>query len=103
LVCSILILLLIGFNYILFVTGWNGKKLVMTGDSAGGNLIVSFTLKMIELNALRLPDGLVPIYTPFLFQYLPAPSRVLSFADPLLHMGVVIRCAAGTIFTFLSD
>lgn len=83
----------------------------MAGDSAGGNLIVSLSLKLIELNAKRLPDALVPIYTPFLFQvdlqflyfsqlsvqYLPAPSRVLSFADPLLHMGVVIRCAAGTI------
>ncbi|KAI6219526.1 hypothetical protein M3Y99_01656000 [Aphelenchoides fujianensis] len=42
----------------------------------------------------RLPDGLIPIYTPFLFQYLPSPSRILSFADPLLHMGIVIRCAA---------
>ncbi|KAI6182701.1 hypothetical protein M3Y97_00409100 [Aphelenchoides bicaudatus] len=74
--------------------GWSGKKVVMVGDSAGGNLIVSLSLRLIELNAKRMPDALVPIYTPFLFQYLPAPSRVLSFADPLLHMGVVIRCAA---------
>lgn len=40
------------------------------GDSAGGNLVVSVTLKLIELNIARLPDGLVPIYTPFLFQVL---------------------------------
>ncbi|KAI6180664.1 Abhydrolase-3 domain-containing protein [Aphelenchoides besseyi] len=26
--------------------------------------------------------------------YLPSPSRVLIFTDPLLHMGIVIRCAA---------
>jgi hormone-sensitive lipase len=77
--------------------GWTGEKVVLCGDSAGANLIVSFSLKMIELNAARLPDALVPIYSPFLFQYLPSPSRVLSFADPLLHMGVVIRCAAGWI------
>lgn len=75
--------------------GWTGEKVVMVGDSAGGNLITSFSLKMIELDAARLPDALVPIYTPFLFQYLPSPSRVLSFSDVLLHMGVIVRCAAG--------
>ncbi|KAI6177498.1 Hosl-1 [Aphelenchoides bicaudatus] len=74
--------------------GWSGQKVILVGDSAGGNLVVSLTLRLIELNAARLPDGLIPIYTPFLFQYLPSPSRVLSFTDPLLHMGVVIRCAA---------
>ncbi|KAE9556524.1 hypothetical protein FO519_000218 [Halicephalobus sp. NKZ332] len=74
--------------------GWTGEKIVMCGDSAGGNLVVCTTLNLIQMKAKRLPDGLVPIYTPFLFQYLPSPSRVLSFMDPLLHMGVVIRCAA---------
>lgn len=74
--------------------GWTGEKVCMCGDSAGGNLIFSTCLRLIELNAKRMPDGLVPMYTPFLFQYLPSPSRVLSFMDPLLHMGVVIRCAA---------
>ncbi|KAI6218452.1 hypothetical protein M3Y95_01165700 [Aphelenchoides besseyi] len=74
--------------------GWNGKKLLMVGDSAGGNLIVSVALRLAQLKAARMPDGLIPIYTPFLFQYLPSPSRVLSFTDPLLHMGIVIRCAA---------
>ncbi|KAI6192718.1 Hosl-1 [Aphelenchoides besseyi] len=74
--------------------GWDGKKLLMVGDSAGGNLIVSVALRLAQLKAARMPDGLIPIYTPFLFQYLPSPSRVLSFTDPLLHMGIVIRCAA---------
>jgi acetyl esterase/lipase len=48
--------------------GWTGEKVLLVGDSAGGNLIVSLTLRLIELNAARLPDGLIPIYTPFLFQ-----------------------------------
>ncbi|CAD5221993.1 unnamed protein product [Bursaphelenchus xylophilus] len=74
--------------------GWTGDKVVFCGDSAGGNLIVSTALKLIEMGTKRRPTALVPIYTPFLFQYLPSPSRVLSFIDPLLHMGVVIRCAA---------
>uniref|UniRef100_A0A1I8A1I7 Abhydrolase_3 domain-containing protein n=1 Tax=Steinernema glaseri TaxID=37863 RepID=A0A1I8A1I7_9BILA len=72
--------------------GWTGEKVVMAGDSAGGNLIMSTNLRLIELDVKRLPDGIVPIYTPFMFQYLPSPSRVLSFMDPLLHMGVVLRC-----------
>ncbi|KAH7728848.1 Protein C46C11.1 b [Aphelenchoides avenae] len=74
--------------------GWTGEKVVMVGDSAGGNLVVSANLRLIELGVQRRPDGLVLVYTPFLFQYLPSPSRILSFMDPLLHMGVIIRCAA---------
>jgi hormone-sensitive lipase len=48
--------------------GWTGEKIVLVGDSAGGNLIVSLALRLIELNTKRMPDALVPIYTPFLFQ-----------------------------------
>jgi acetyl esterase/lipase len=40
----------------------------MVGDSAGGNLVVSVNLRLIELRVKRKPDGIVPIYTPFLFQ-----------------------------------
>lgn len=74
--------------------GWTGEKVCMVGDSAGGNLITSVNLRLIQLDVRRKPDGLVLIYTPFLFQYLPSPSRLLSFMDPLLHMGVVLRCVA---------
>ncbi|CAI2356887.1 unnamed protein product [Caenorhabditis sp. 36 PRJEB53466] len=74
--------------------GWTGEKIVMVGDSAGGNLIMSVNLRLIQLNIKRQPDGLILCYTPFLFQYLPSPSRMLSVMDPLLHMGVVLRCVA---------
>ncbi|CEF68232.1 Hormone-sensitive lipase [Strongyloides ratti] len=72
--------------------GWTGEKIVFVGDSAGGNLITSVTMRLISLNVKRMPDALVPIYTPFLFQYLPSPSRLLSFMDPLLHVGMLLRC-----------
>ncbi|CAI5454221.1 unnamed protein product [Caenorhabditis angaria] len=72
--------------------GWTGEKIVMVGDSAGGNLIMSMNLRLIDLKIKRKPDGLVLCYTPFVFQYLPSPSRMLSAMDPLLHMGVVLRC-----------
>ncbi|CAJ0577267.1 unnamed protein product, partial [Mesorhabditis spiculigera] len=85
--------------------GWTGERIAMVGDSAGGNLIVSLNLRLIQLNVKRRPDGLVPCYTPFLFQYLPSPSRLLSVMDPLLHMGVVLRCVAAYTgaYTFKSD
>lgn len=40
----------------------------MIGDSAGGNLIMSVSLKLVQLGVKRIPDGIVTIYTPFLFQ-----------------------------------
>ncbi|KAI6201080.1 Hydrolase, alpha/beta domain protein [Aphelenchoides besseyi] len=40
--------------------GWDGKKLLMVRDSAGGNLIVSVALRLAQLKAARMPDGLIP-------------------------------------------
>ncbi|CAG9531830.1 unnamed protein product [Cercopithifilaria johnstoni] len=74
--------------------GWTGEKICMIGDSAGGNLIMSVSLKLVQLDVKRIPDGIITVYSPFLFQYLPSPSRLLSCMDPLLHMGVVLRCIA---------
>lgn len=51
-----------------FIKGWTGEKICMVGDSAGGNLIMSVNLRLIELDVKRKPDGLVLLYTPFLFQ-----------------------------------
>uniref|UniRef100_A0A0R3RLZ8 Hormone-sensitive lipase n=1 Tax=Elaeophora elaphi TaxID=1147741 RepID=A0A0R3RLZ8_9BILA len=76
--------------------GWTGEKICMIGDSAGGNLIMSVSLKLVQLGVKRIPDGIITVYTPFLFQYLPSPSRLLSCMDPLLHMGVVLRCIAAS-------
>uniref|UniRef100_A0A0N4ZFU3 Hormone-sensitive lipase n=1 Tax=Parastrongyloides trichosuri TaxID=131310 RepID=A0A0N4ZFU3_PARTI len=72
--------------------GWTGEKIVFIGDSAGGNLITSVTIRLVTLNIKKMPDAVIPIYTPFLFQYLPSPSRMLSFMDPLLHVGMLLRC-----------
>ena len=58
--------------------GWTGEKICMVGDSAGGNLITSVCLRLIELNAARLPDGIVPIYTPYLFQVNVTPHNFTS-------------------------
>ena len=46
------------------------------------------------LNEVRLPDALVPIYTPFMLNYSLSPSRLMSVMDPLLNLGILWRCLA---------
>lgn len=57
----------------------------MVGDSAGGNLIVSVNLRLVELNVKRLPDGIVPIYTPFLFQVFNFFGKLSKFIKSLIY------------------
>nr|CAD7570308.1 unnamed protein product [Timema californicum] len=61
------------------------------GDSAGANLNVGVTMKCIELG-LRIPDGLFLAYVPVLVSFVPSPSRLLCFMDPLLPFGFMMRC-----------
>lgn len=35
-------------------------------------------------------------YAAFAFRYAPSPSRLMSIMDPLLPMGIILRCLAGT-------
>jgi hormone-sensitive lipase len=46
---------------------------------------------------IRVPDGIMAAYTPFLIRYTPSPSRVLGLMDPLLPMGILTRCLAGKL------
>ncbi|CAF0754677.1 unnamed protein product [Adineta ricciae] len=73
--------------------GWNGKTLLLVGDSAGGNLVTIVTIKAIEAG-LRKPDGIICFYTPFLLGYSMSPSRLMAIMDPLLNTGFLWRCLA---------
>uniref|UniRef100_A0A0P4W0N5 Hormone-sensitive lipase n=2 Tax=Scylla olivacea TaxID=85551 RepID=A0A0P4W0N5_SCYOL len=73
------------------ILGCTGKKIVLTGDSAGGNLITGLTIKCLELG-LRPPDGLFLAYTPFMFELIPSPARLLAVMDPMLPLGFALRC-----------
>ncbi|KAI1693883.1 alpha/beta hydrolase fold domain-containing protein [Ditylenchus destructor] len=79
--------------------GWSGEKVCMVGDSAGGNLIISMNLRLIELGAKRLPDGIVPIYTPFLFQKYPACAQRRCYtsndSSRLAMEGKIVRFEIG--------
>ncbi|UJR14978.1 hypothetical protein I4U23_001957 [Adineta vaga] len=73
--------------------GWTGKTILLVGDSAGGNLITTVTMKAIEAG-LRKPDAIICFYTPFLLGYSMSPSRLLAIMDPLLNTGFLWRCLA---------
>ena len=48
-------------------------------------------------NQIRIPDALIPIYTPFMLNYSLSPSRLLSVMDPLLNLGILWRCLAAYV------
>ena len=65
--------------------------LIISGDSAGGNLVTSLTLKTIT-NDIRIPDSLVISYAALLIQFYPSPSRLLTLIDPVLMASIMIKC-----------
>lgn len=73
--------------------GWTGEKIICIGDSAGGSLVTNVVQRAIK-NQIRIPDALIPIYTPFLSTYSISPSRLMSIMDPLLNLGILWRCLA---------
>jgi len=73
--------------------GWTGEKIICVGDSAGGVMVTNVVQQAI-INKIRIPDALVPIYTPFLATYSMSPSRLLAIMDPLLNLGILFRCVA---------
>lgn len=71
--------------------GSTAKKVILAGDSAGGNLNLGITLKCMQLN-IRIPDGIFMAYTPLRVEFVPSPSRMLCLTDPLLPFGFMLRC-----------
>jgi len=71
--------------------GWNGNRIIVSGDSAGGNMGASLVLQCIQ-NGIRLPDGLQLSYACLLAQFYPSPSRLMMLLDPLLMVGILSRC-----------
>lgn len=80
--------------------GWTGEKIVCVGDSAGGVLVTNVVQRSI-LYGIRVPDALIAIYAPFLVTYSLSPSRMLSFMDPILSIGILWRSLAGISNEFL--
>ncbi|KII67148.1 Hormone-sensitive lipase [Thelohanellus kitauei] len=66
--------------------GWNGKKVIFFGDSAGGNLVFAVTQMAIKHN-IRIPDGLICAYPSCDTSLSLSPSRCLVHIDPFLSTG----------------
>ena len=75
-------------------------RVVVCGDSAGGNLTLGVCLRAAALG-LRAdtarPVGALIAYAPTVVAYVPSPSRMLSICDPLLPLGVILRCIIGNV------
>ncbi|XP_043972314.1 hormone-sensitive lipase isoform X2 [Gambusia affinis] len=71
--------------------GWTGEKVCLAGDSAGGNLCVTMSMRAAAFG-VRMPDGLVVAYPATLLTAYASPSRLLTLMDPLLPLSVLSRC-----------
>lgn len=80
------------YNYINVL----GERIVAAGDSAGANLVMSMTLKCINMG-LPLPHGLFVAYAPTVINFIPSPARLLCMMDPLLPFGFMMRCLKGIL------
>ncbi|CAH8850544.1 unnamed protein product [Trichobilharzia szidati] len=67
-------------------------RIVLGGDSAGGNLALGVCMRALHDGILDSPVGLFLAYTPVLVSLTPSPSRLLSLCDPLLPIGVLSKC-----------
>lgn len=108
--CSLLHLLLCAsflnlFCWTLSSSGWTGERVCLAGDSAGGNLCVTVSMRAAA-HGVRMPDGIVAAYPATLLTVYASPSRLLTLIDPLLPLSVLSRCLSayagqsGTVIGF---
>ncbi|XP_078093184.1 hormone-sensitive lipase [Mustelus asterias] len=71
--------------------GSTGERICLAGDSAGGNLCITVTMRAASYG-IRLPDGIMAAYPATLLQASASPSRLLTFIDPLLPLSVLSKC-----------
>jgi len=69
--------------------GSTASKIILVGDSAGGNLVAGVVNRLI-MSGVRLPDEVVLAYPALLLQPTPSLSRLCSVIDPLLNMEVLL-------------
>ncbi|EDQ89034.1 uncharacterized protein MONBRDRAFT_25836 [Monosiga brevicollis MX1] len=71
--------------------GSTAERVIVVGDSAGGNLVTALALRCI-VEDFRLPDAVFAIYPALETRFHLSPSRLLSVMDPLLPEGVLRSC-----------
>ncbi|KAG2387293.1 hypothetical protein C9374_001625 [Naegleria lovaniensis] len=76
------------------------KKLVIAGDSAGGNLALATIYRAIR-DDIQLPDAVVLSYPATYLDFNPSPSRQISVIDPLVNINFLRLC--GELYCVESD
>ncbi|KAL9642233.1 hypothetical protein ABK040_007233 [Willaertia magna] len=76
------------------------KKIILAGDSAGGNLVLATTIRAIY-EGNRVPDLLIASYPVSFLDFAPSPSRMMALTDPLVNMSFLKLC--GTYYCVESD
>ncbi|XP_029976126.1 lipase, hormone-sensitive a [Salarias fasciatus] len=71
--------------------GSTAERVCLAGDSAGGNLCITVSMKAIS-TGVRVPDGIMAAYPATLIAMDVSPSRLLTLIDPLLPLGVLAKC-----------
>eukprot|EP01117_Protostelium_nocturnum_P014397 TRINITY_DN5475_c2_g2_i1.p1 TRINITY_DN5475_c2_g2~~TRINITY_DN5475_c2_g2_i1.p1 ORF type:complete len:871 (+),score=298.97 TRINITY_DN5475_c2_g2_i1:190-2802(+) len=71
--------------------GSTAKKVIVVGDSAGGNFAAAVTIRAIT-ERIRVPDSLIMCYPALYMLYVPSPSRILSIIDALLPQEALQNC-----------
>ncbi|XP_041665686.1 lipase, hormone-sensitive a [Cheilinus undulatus] len=71
--------------------GSTAERVCLAGDSAGGNLCITVTMKAMSCG-IRVPDGIMAAYPATLLTTDASPSRLLTLIDPLLPLGVLAKC-----------
>lgn len=72
----------------------SGEQIIGAGDSAGANLLLTSTLKSIQMGIPTL-KGIFLGYVPTAIHFMPSPARLLCVMDPLLPFGFLMRCLKG--------
>ncbi|XP_036202007.1 hormone-sensitive lipase isoform X1 [Myotis myotis] len=73
--------------------GSTGERICLAGDSAGGNLCFTVSLRAAAYG-VRVPDGIMAAYPATMLQPTASPSRLLSLMDPLLPLSVLSKCVS---------
>jgi len=74
--------------------GIQPSRIVLVGDSTGGNLAVATCLRAImdEPHGQRIPDAVVLAYPILNLRLAPTPSRSLFMMDSILPMNLLLQC-----------